>query len=74
MVTHDPLCPMSPEPDPAYCCYSCDGYDCECDLISKVRADTIAKCIATVEELFTIDRWAGLYLAVNALRELQEKP
>ena len=86
-MTHDPLCPLG-QPCHAlggddhllYKAYegltACDCCDrtCCCDVIAKVRADMLAKCIATVEELFTVDRWAGLYLAVNALRDLQEKP
>lgn len=53
-MTHDPLCPMSP-PDPAYCCTDCDGYECECDLIAKVKAE----CIRIVEGAFIPDAPMG---------------
>ena len=70
-MTHDPFCPFADRiEDEAFRDIPCGI----CNLIAKAREDTLAKCIEVVEELFTIDRWAGLYLAANALRALEENP
>ena len=50
-MTHDPLCLMSVD-DEAYCCPDCEGYGCECDLIAKVRADTLNKAIAAIQPIW----------------------
>ena len=54
-MTHDPLCPIH-EVAEAADDVPLDGRPweylfCECELIAKVREDTIAKCIAAVDEL-----------------------
>jgi hypothetical protein len=45
-MTHDPLCPvLSPQRWDHY------PFSCCCELIAKVREDTLAKCIAALKEL-----------------------
>ena len=50
-MTHDPLCPVGvSQSEGTYCCQICNPgeapsgkRDCQCDLISKVKADTLDK-------------------------------
>ena len=44
-MTHDPLCIGSQQAPPF------DGIVCECDLITKVREDTLAAAVQRVEAL-----------------------
>jgi len=66
-MTHDPLCAelyRQVIPIPAERCVACS-------VIVKVRADTIAKCIAAVERF---DDCNEILCILAALRALQEKP
>ena len=48
-MTHDPVCPvLSPQRWDHY------SFSCCCELIAKVREDTLAKCIAHIEAMPTI--------------------
>ena len=49
-MTHDPLCPRASHPK------ICEGDGsacptCQCELIAKVRADTLVKCVTAVKPL-----------------------
>lgn len=75
-MTHDPLCPVGVKPwENTYCCQKCSPGEtppweraCQCDLISKVRAD---ERWATVESaVFVASQYGcdhGLLNALNAI-------
>jgi hypothetical protein len=66
-MTHDPLCVQlytQVIPIPAEKCIACS-------VITKVREDMLAKCIAAVE---TFDDCNEILYILAALRALQEKP
>lgn len=53
--THDPLCPMSVNDDPAYCCSDCEGYGCECHYILKARADERLKALVVIHDSDSVE-------------------
>ena len=63
-LTHDPLCPMSVNDDPAYCCSNCEGYGCECHSILKARADERLNALVIVNEADSLgDAAAAILMA-----------
>lgn len=58
---HDPLCLMfcdeCDECDDAYCCLDCDGYGCECWIISRVRADEREQAAQRMEAPALHEEW-----------------
>ena len=61
-MTHDPMCPAGTQPlGDEYCCQSCDPgcipaweRTCQCDLIAKVRADTLEKRHRSIDATLTL--------------------
>jgi len=49
-MTHDPMCPYRPAPPDEYAPFEAT-VPCQCDLIAKVRADTLVKARKAVEVL-----------------------
>ena len=83
-MTHDPLCPCASHPKFCEGCTPQCG-TCQCDLIAKVRADMLARCIEAVEALGDVSRFEtfvagdgylsggyGTIDVVAVLRALQE--
>jgi hypothetical protein len=77
-LVHDPLCAMARDTDAS------DYGWCMCPLISKVREDTLARCIAAMEAIPPtaqhVDEIGMISLVydkgeiLTALQALQEKP
>ena len=89
-MTHDPMCEWWQAQCEGYDCAPdpgevCEHFYCLCELIAKVRADMLARCIEAVEALGDVSRFEtfvagdgylsggyGTIDVVAVLRALQE--
>ncbi len=77
-MNHDPLCPMTKGKSNPLWKAAAPIYDllCECELITQVREDELAKCIEVIDDMVidTVGNSAATVDQVlDALRGLQEK-
>ena len=75
-MTHDPLCVWAQDAPTSANCYVIEGSEppmTTCEVIAKVRADTIKKCVTAVVVLFPAYHPQGLdrNCVLNALRSVQ---